>query len=55
MSLGLSLAVSTNTSQLLVSCPGSQQCPEGRSGDLGLLGSCGEWTSWDKKVEQKKE
>lgn len=37
MSLGLSLTAATSPSQLLVSCPGSQEHPEGRSGDLGLL------------------
>ena len=37
MSLGLSLTAATNPSQLLVSCPGSQEHPGGKSGDLGLL------------------
>lgn len=38
MSLGLSLAASTNPSQLLVSCLGLWSCPEGRTEDLGLGG-----------------
>lgn len=42
MSLGLSLAASTNPSQLLVSCLGLWSCPEGRTEDLGLGGG-GVW------------
>jgi hypothetical protein len=43
MSLGLSLAAATNPTQLLVSCPGSEEGSEGKEGGylsfLGL-GSC---------------
>uniref|UniRef100_A0A8C8Z3W5 VWFA domain-containing protein n=1 Tax=Prolemur simus TaxID=1328070 RepID=A0A8C8Z3W5_PROSS len=38
MSLGLSLAAATSPSQMLVSRPGSQEGPEGRSGDGGCWG-----------------
>ena len=37
MSLGLSMVATTSPFRLLVSCPGSREHPEGKSGDLGLL------------------
>lgn len=54
MSLGLSMAATTNPFQLLVSCPASREHPERMRGDLGLWcwGSRGGWGCWDGRVRR---